>query len=604
MKSTKKNQLIYLALDIRNSTDINKFLRDFYGEEGIYEFYSNFKKECDSIAVDKYNGKDTNETVDYFSYTWQDDNFEIAVKAGVALREKVPQAMRDYYSINVDFGIGITMGDAILEEDGKTVRSDVPRRAFALQENCKVIRTDRPVDRIKVDKNDYTSVKCLLTTKGEIINCHEVTKFNRTKEVRKHNTYRFLLRHSGIGQDCHSHLEGTHLNRRVLENLVEKSLKVFNEDQEKKEKFIEVTGIEPKALNKLLGELYNQDGKYDINLSFSFDEFLKKLYLAKLCLSSSEQNAYNYVKAAVRRETQKKPMSTIGISPSVPLDFPHLNKQKWTDLVIKAIKESVREPKQTTVILETLRYRLLDKSYLNSLEFLKQLKVAIPELNVAIGLSHDAEKYPLNTSLIQENYRDYLTKSLEIDASIQVHVHELEQVAKNKPLEEFNFLLDLFDELGIYGVSWIHMSYLNPAKGVVSEDQAISYLKRLENRQDRIIMNPTSNMLLVRENVLNNKAIIDFIIEKDMNITLGTDDSLAFGISDINDEYSRLREYLLENGFKYEVVRKLIKLAKTNSWKFFDKESKEWKRVDIVETENTMNLDMSVLDSVLEKAYC
>ncbi len=354
-------------------------------------------------------------------------------------------------------------------------------------------------------------------------------------------------------KENHLHIEGANIKPSTYKEIVEKAKKIYKQSPKKRKTFQEITKKDPLKLN-----LTNKQEK------FTFQKFLEKLYIAKLCLSSTPKIAKKFCQEAL--EYHQKSLSTIGITPSIPSYFPHINKLEWYEATTSAINQTFQNKENTTLVIETKRSNLKNKVYLQNIEFIKYLNRNLNKnIRIAIGLCGDAKRNPLSTTKIQKHYQNYIKKSLNINPNIKIQVHELEQ--KNPPEiaeKEINFLFKFFNKNEIYQVNWIHMCHLVEISKTFSPSKIKEILTSIKDRNDKIIISPTSNKILNNPFLLKDKNIVKQILKKDIKLSLGTDDPAIFGIKTIEEEYQNLKKVLQENGYNKTTIEKILYKIKSN----------------------------------------
>lgn len=355
--------------------------------------------------------------------------------------------------------------------------------------------------------------------------------------------------------DRHIHAEGALINKKIFRNLAKNSIRQISSNPIKTDAFTKITGKKPCGLLKR-SPLQNET-------NFSFEQFLKKLFITKAILCSSNENAFEYINNIIKTLLIKNSGNyTLGITPTIPIDFPYLNCDEWFKSIIRAIEinlpSSPNHPKPV-IVIETKRQHLLNGYYKNNLNFLKILTNRLQDkIEITIGLGDDASKTPLTTKNILNTYEQYILQAKEVNPKIKIQLHQLEQSScpTNILADEFNKVFSLLKRQNITGVTWIHMGNLPKIPNYLSK------LSQLISRRDKIVICYSSNLCLKNDFLLDDRNIFNFILQnKIRSISLGTDDPLVFNTSTIRAERVKIKKHLI-NDMNYPIndVKKVMKL--------------------------------------------
>lgn len=381
--------------------------------------------------------------------------------------------------------------------------------------------------------------------------------------------------------DTHIHIEGTRypsietlLNDPYFQNTLN--------DSEFTEQFRIVTGEDPKEIVDTYRDSENQKTHkltptelcrqaYNETLpSLPFTQFLKELYLSKLILASDPDIARQFIELTVQyvlqtnnEYTQLTGNPIINLTPSIPSDFPHLDRDEWNNAVIAGIRNALTNSQQVaTLVLDLVRAHITEPYqhlwapehsltlqqplWQSDLKLLEKFQEAqIPGLKLGIGLCHDASRFTLDTKSAQQNYIYMLNQARGIVPNLHVQVHLLEQVSDDpqKTLKEAMFFLDLFKKENIRA-QFIHMIFLNPRLGKLNETQAIKILEEIIRAKHTITICPSSNLLISGHTILELAKVLDALINGSLIISIGTDDPGPFGNTTMEHELAILEAHL------------------------------------------------------------
>lgn len=392
MTSSMHVDVAYLVLDIRNSNQINNYIKNFQGDESIIEFYKEFTKLCSQIAVKKHGAWFKKQIGDRLDFAWDKKDLDKAIAATLELYEKCNGNFIKYYPEGIRIGVGIATGKVIFDKKFNELKGDCPRIATILQEKKRGMYIAQ--EKVSTLPVEYTLIPVPSSLRGEINYAYQIAKKKHRKRLRALNTKSFLKNIEGIAQDMHYHAEGGTLGNAEMVKLIEDSVHEIENSVEKSSAFKRVTGrdiqdIKSRFISKLAQSPLNQ-------ATFTFDEFLSKLFTAKACLASSEENAGRFMKNTLNTLLSVTPTFSVGLTPSVPTDFPYLDRDKWNDEICNAfvttLKSRPHYPIRPTFILETKRQHLNSDVYIENLKLLCELKKRVPQVQLAIGIGDDAEK--------------------------------------------------------------------------------------------------------------------------------------------------------------------------------------------------------------------
>ncbi len=358
-------------------------------------------------------------------------------------------------------------------------------------------------------------------------------------------------------KEHHLHIEGAVIDVEIKRKLALRAAVTVDSNYESKQNFVKLTSINPREALLTLDR--------QTTTPFSFEQFLQKLYLTKLLLCSSSEIASAFVREVLKNEIDKAGGSfTAGLTPTIPSDFPHLNRKEWNSSIVNAIHDAVKKTSsKPTIVLETKRQHLLNGYYKQTLEFLTTLTKEIGQkANIAIGLGDNAAKTPLTNRHILEQYSSYIREAKEIHSGVQIQIHQLEQSScPTKCLkDEFEKVLSLFRENNYRNITWIHMGNLHKIASPMEN------LKQIADRGDKIVICYSSNKYLQNDFLLDDKDVFSYITKNQpTNIMLGTDDPLVFNTTSVQTELKKIEAHLLKIGRNKEDVKTVTKLLENNS---------------------------------------
>lgn len=575
----------YLVLDIRDSNRINEYIKSFHGDKAIIEFYQEFTRVCSEIGLKKYGAWFSKQIGDRLDFAWDYCDLEKAISAAVEIYESCYGQFKEYYPQGVKLGIGVSTGEVIYDEKYNELKGDCPRVATIMQEKKNGIFIT--ADRYNSMKEKYAIIPIPVSLRGEIHNIYQIVKKKHLKRLKVLNTKSFLRSINGLAQDMHYHVEGSTLGTPEMIRVIDDSIKEIASSETKSINYKKMTGRDVMDIRSgFVKRLVHNNAEEN---SFTFDEFLSKLFTSKACLCSSEENAGRFMSRAIKTLISVTPSFTIGLTPSIPHDFPYINRKKWNSEICNAFKNTIAENKhfsvKPTFVLETKRFHLLTDVYKQNLELIQELKKRVPQVQLALGLADDAVKTPLTMPEAQKGFEDYILSAREIDPEIQVQIHTLEQHGVPDHVGELNYLIDFFDKNNILGVTWIHLCFLNTLAGQVTKAQAEKFFEAFARRNDRIISCYSSNKCLGGPYILDDELALTYLLSERINWTIGADDPFAFGVSGIKEEMKITFNHLVKRHKDIELAERAFKIFSQNSWKEWDKELKRW----VIKDEHTFS---------------
>lgn len=562
MPKFETKKIIYMVIDIRESSTINNHLIEHHGNQALFDFYKKFKNICDNVALKEYKAIFNKQVGDRVDYAWEHRKYKNAIDAAISISDEITQTLNLPIYGRISIGIGMCFGEGIFDSKENEVKTDCPRISALLQEGRYGIFIKKKPDYIP---DGYSIIENIINSRGNLYKSYQIVPSDKVKLHIALSSSNLEKHTRGILKDTHLHIEGIDLSTPTVASIVHNSIDEIKKDKEKALRFHKVTGTNVDHIAIHNNHNLPPDAQSE---PFSFDKFLQQLHLAKCCLCSSEKNAFRFMREALRVIACKTPTFTISIVPSIPSDFPYLDQKLWFKGVIQEIKESTSDNLSNippTIVIETKRQHLPNDIYLENLKFLKLLKDKCPNINIAIGLCDNASRFPLSTQAIQKKYMDYVNRARAIDPDIQIQVHEMEQYCEKDPLKEIHFLMDFFDKSEIRNVEWIHLSYLNPSAKVVTKIETRKLLDRMHERKDRIIVCYSSNKCLNTPCVLDCPMIFDYLINEKIEFALGTDNPFPFKVEGIHSEFDTVKDHLLELDYKYADVQKLMQILARNS---------------------------------------
>lgn len=642
--ATKKHEQIpavYFAMDIRQSTAINEYLVERGGVNEIIEFYNYFKDYCDNIAVEKYNAWFRRQVGDKMEYAWKKRDHKRAILAAIEIFDNLDKLRRKTkIPISIGVGIGVSSGDVWPDYEINELKGDPPRIANALQEKHHGIYLDyKPRSDIaeQIESLGWAVLEKSLIARDKIITVWEVRKQNRRKinliEEDTIERMRFAGRLSG---DMHVHLEGSDLRRVDFVDLFESSVKVINREDSTKLNLEKITNQKLEDIvDNFVAHLSNEDPD-----KFSFQEFLTKMYSTKIILSSNYLYPKEFLKKVLKSYFNKYNRIRLGVTPSIPIDFPHLQKRRWSNTIYHALEEALdnSKNKEVELVLETKRQHLDQKTegsfvFESNLEFLQNLyERGHSRISFSLSVCDDASMYPLFNNKRFENFEKYIDIISDYnDISLSLHMLEtlpdlanvdknLVNTIKKNPLYELELVLDLLGRKGFRGTNWVHMSNIFEGIEYRSHDRAsrdnkklqrgIRYLETMIERNDRIVVCFSSNEALKNPVMLFYPEVLELLLTGRLNIVLGTDDPGPFKVKDVTEELGKIAQALtrlypdgLEFSFGKLASDELVLLTKfvlvRNSWREWDYSLEEWKDPVSSEIAEKFKYDESVIANLL-----
>lgn len=641
-------QSIYFVMDIRNSTGLNEYIVAKGGINGITEFYKSFKEYCDNIAVAKYQSWFRRQIGDRMDYAWKKQDNKKAIFAAMDILDKIHYLRRkNNLPISIGLGIGLSQGETWPDYEINELKGDPPRIANELQEKHYGIFLDfKPHKSVidQIEEKGWTVIPKSLVTRNKLREVWEIRK-NNSKQINitQEDTIEQLKFSGRLFSDNHIHIEGADLKQIDFLELFESSAKIANRNPDIKKQIELVTG---RTLESIVDNFVTSVTNNEDSGIFSFQEFLTKMFSTKVVLLSNYKLVEKFIYKTLSNYFNKYWFVRLGIVPSLPIDFPHLESRKWNAAVYTAIDNVISENKgrKIELVIETKRQHLDaaingEEIYKNNLRFLEDIyNQGNTHLDFSISICDDATLHPLFNNKRFDNFSKYLDAVNQYKGvSVSIHMLEtlpdlnlvdknLRTVVKENPDYELQTVLDLLNKKNIIGVTFIHMC--NIFSGVPTHTKArnkkdnekvkrgLKNMQTLIKRNDRIVVCYSSNKHFKNPFLLDYPEAVELLITGKINISLGTDDPGPFKIVDITDEMEKVLDHLrkryteglkLKDGSYYtaEELSYLIEFALTrNSWKLWNDFEKKWEAINPEYVNRVMNFHIKTYRKIMGYDIC
>ncbi|MCB0749586.1 MAG: hypothetical protein KDC90_19160, partial [Ignavibacteriae bacterium] len=325
----KKNSqdVVYLVLDVRNSSSLNEYLVARGGLSDVSEFYKSFKRYCDEIVVESHDAWFRRQIGDRMDYAWPRRKRRQAILASIKILEKINSLRRkNKIPLELGIGIGLSLGEIDVDYDINELKGDPPRIANELQEKRYGLYLDfkpGPKTTNEIEELGWLVINKSIVARGKIREVWEVRKKTRQKlNIQKENTIEQLKFANRLYQDTHLHLEGTNLKKVKYMELFEQAAKYIHKDRDLRHRLEKVTNSKiEQIIDEFLASFHTEA---DIE-KFSFTDFLSQMYSTKIILSSKYSLINKFVRMVLDEYYNKYWNVRLGITPSIPVDFPHLN---------------------------------------------------------------------------------------------------------------------------------------------------------------------------------------------------------------------------------------------------------------------------------------
>jgi hypothetical protein len=377
-----------------------------------------------------------------------------------------------------------------------------------------------------------------------------------------------------IFQDGHIHIEGLDLNQKIFKQLIANARTFCIENLKYKAQLLAQTN------QQFISSLV-QNRTYmprEDSPTLTFGKFLSSLFTAKAVLSSTYDNTQNFIELACQQLFRSVEGIRLGITPTLPYYFDHLRPSCWFDSIVDGLCKvhGLYHKRYLEIVLETKREDLCSlffEDYIQNIQkFIKDVNQKLPTVRVSLSISGNEAKYPLSEKLILDRFEKYL-EILAKFSNVSVSLHTLEAVSKqlqNRTLE-LDTLLEVLDQKNIFGVNFIHISNL-----YTDQDRAIQYLHKLKNRDDRIIICPSSNRKLGNPLLLQNPHFIESVLDLDLNVILGSDDPNVFGIESVFSEIWVLKKLFKRERLETKLQNKILNHLSMKSFLVWDFTKYRW----------------------------
>ncbi|MBD3363244.1 hypothetical protein GF362_05985 [Candidatus Dojkabacteria bacterium] len=438
-------------------------------------------------------------------------------------------------------------------------------------------------------------------------------------KINKLYTEKHLQASNLLFQDAHIHLEGVLSSDINFIEVFKEAVEYSYQNDKFKNQFEKIT---KNKITDVVDRYIKSMKKNGEKKTLSFFNFLNRLFSSKIILASDYNIIRQYVKLVLGEYFKVFWKIRLGITPSIPLEFPHLKVENWNAAVFESVLSCIYEDEKRSacLVIETKRQHLSSKKnskyyFEYNLKLLKDYHSSTNQrLRFSLSICDDASKYPLFNKNFSRNFEKYILKAKQF-SNTNISIHMLESLPKikfvdknlkkkvsNNKTYELDFVLEILNKHKIFGVNYIHMSHLfsginpNPKKRKKSDEvkiqKGINYLEKIKQRGDRIIVCLSSSAYLNNPFLLDYPEFIRFMIENDLCVTLGTDDPYPFKVRDIGEELNKVEKRIKEgypNGIKIkddkfidsDHLSKIVKLLLgRNSWRLWDERARKWKFPD------------------------
>lgn len=410
------------------------------------------------------------------------------------------------------------------------------------------------------------------------------------------------------GIDGHEHFEGGQINHEIS-SIIRKAGEYFDKNPQHNERFLKLTG---KSSGEVLEMLDEVESWGETRQEFDFAKhFLPWLFIMKLGESSNPELIYELTKAQLANDLHKNSGVTKEVYPLVWSEM-GMNYDACVEAFVFAVEDVLKSTLITGPIkigigikrqhlelqIKNTPFRevsAIEYPYLKCLKVLEKLKDStVPKYAQLFVDTIDMERLHPLFSYKDSPERGEHTKNLYREVNnlgVRSFVHTLEDpfipdLAPDLPRDyEFNFMVDLFEELDIKNPRFIHMAYWSAN---------LPHLDRLKAMGAEIATCPSSTHILGASHtpqspfLFKKQNVIDGVLyDKGFpRIIASSDDSGPFSVRNVWEEieviYNDLSEWfdretaslflvqLLRNGYEeltpFEISRKYKLDQKAVEW--------------------------------------